>query len=184
MSSFQDQLSKAAETLGLLPKAIPALLKNFTLLQLIEWYETNLAAPQIFDPRKHQVVFDLSRFAYLIKLNNPDGTKLAKPLQSTEAIKAGKLTEEDFSEPDRDRAERLSWLPLVIKEPLSIRKNDSNLIPADEVYTKQFAQSGLKFKLLYCTRMGDSLLVPVTSFRHKREPKGELLWPLKEKGLQ
>jgi len=136
----------------------------------------------MMDPRNHQVVFDLSRFAYLIKLNNPDGTKLAKPLQKTEAIKAGELAEPDFSIPDRDRAERLSWLPLVVSEPLSIRKSDSKLIPADEVYTRQFAQSGLKFKLLYCTRMGDSLLVPVTSFRHKREPKSELLWPLKEKG--
>jgi hypothetical protein len=158
--------------------SIPALLRNRSIIQLIEWYETTLCPPDILDPRKHQVAFDLSRFAYLIKLNNRDGTKLSKPLQSMEDLKSGKLTENDFSEPDWDRAHRLSWLSLTITEPLSIRENDSVLIPADEVYTRQFAQTGFKFKLLYCVRMGESLLVPVTSFRRQHEPRGRLLWPL------
>lgn len=174
MGSSSDKLLAA---LGRRPTTIPALLKNYSLTQLIAWYETNLAAIDIFDPRGHQVVFDLSRFAYLIKLNNLDDTKLSKPLQAVEKIKAGELSEKDFIAPDSDRAERLSWLSLTVSEPLSIRRNDSPFIPADEVYTKQFAQSGYRFKLLYCVRMGESLLVPVTSFRHRREPRGELLWP-------
>lgn len=175
MGSFSDKLNAA---LGRHPTVIPALLKNHSLAQLIAWYETNLAAIDIFDPREHQVIFDLSRFAYLIKLKNLDGTKLSKPLQAAERIKAGELTEKDFSAPDSDRAERLSWLSITVSEPLSIRKNDRPSIPATDVYAKQFAQSGyLRFKLLYCMRMGESLLVPVTSFRHHREPRGELLWP-------
>jgi hypothetical protein len=174
VGSFSDKLAAA---LGRRPTVIPALLKNYSLTQLIAWYEANLAAIDVLDPRGHQVVFDLSRFAYLIKLTNLDGTKLSKPLQVVEKIKAGELSDKDFRPPDLDRAERLSWLPITVSEPLSIRKNDSRSIPATDVYTKQFAQSGyLRFKLLYCMRMGESLLVPVTSFRRHREPQGELLW--------
>ncbi len=94
-----------------------------------------------------------------------------------EKIKSGLLTEVDFSSPDQYRAERLSWLTPTVRQPISIRKNDSQLIPADEVYTKQFAHSGHKYKTFYCLRMGERLLVPVTSFMKRREPKGELLWP-------
>lgn len=62
MGLFSDKLRAA---LGIHPIPVPALLKGYSLIQLINWYETNLADIEIFDPRRHQVVFDLSRFAYL-----------------------------------------------------------------------------------------------------------------------
>jgi hypothetical protein len=158
------------------PSPIPALLRNYSLLDLIDWYESNLCGVDLLDPRNHMVAFDLSRLAYLIKLNNSDGTKLAKPLQAMKDIKSGIRSQSDFSGPLLERSERLSWLELTIKEPCRIRKNDSLVIPADDVYIREFAKSGYRFKVLYCKRMSDTLLVPVTSFREKHEPKGEILW--------
>jgi hypothetical protein len=155
----------------------PARLKGYSLAQLLEWYETHLCIIELLDPRGHEVAFDISRFPYLIKLMQKSGDKLKKPLRAAERIKAGELTEQDFGGFNPDRSETLSWLPSVIETPLNIRQNVCVNIPGDEVYVRQVQKQGAKFKLLFCERMGSGLLVPVTSFRQEKEPKGQIIWP-------
>jgi len=155
----------------------PARLRGYNLAQLLEWFETNLCIIEHLDPRGHQVAFDLSRFAYMIKLVNKQGQKVVKPLRAAERIKAAQLTEQDFGPFNSDRSETLSWLPCVVNTPLNIRQNVCVNIPGDEVYVRQVQKQGAKFKLLFCERMGGGLLVPVTSFRQEKEPKGQIIWP-------
>jgi hypothetical protein len=155
----------------------PARLKGYSLAQLLAWYEENVCFTELIDPRGHRVAFDLSRFPYLVKLVNAQGGKVKKPLRVAEKIKAGVLSEIDFGGYNPDRAETLSWFPCVITTPLSIRKNVCQNIPGDEVYVRQVQKRGAKFKLLFCERVGSKLLVPVTSFRQEKEPKGETIWP-------
>jgi hypothetical protein len=162
------------------PKFIypPGTLRNYSLLQLLTWYEANLRAKQHVDPRGHEVVFDLSRFMYLVKLVDLNGEKIQHPLWYTEELKAGRLTEQDFGAFDQHRAETLSWLSWMIANPLRIRKNVCVHVPGEEVYIREVNPNHReRFKLLYCDRVGPQLLVPVTSFRQKKEPKGEILWP-------
>ena len=83
------------------------------------------------------------------------------------------MSEEHFGGFNVDRAETLSWLSHIITSPINIRKNVCLNIPGDEVYVRQMQKRGAKFKLLFCERMGSGLLVPVTSFRQEKEPKGE-----------
>ncbi len=66
-----------------MPLIVPPLLKNHSLLQLIAWYEKNLVDVELLDKRQHRVIFDLSRFAYLVKLNELDGTKLVNKVGKT-----------------------------------------------------------------------------------------------------
>jgi hypothetical protein len=155
----------------------PARLKGYSLALLLEWYESHLCIIEHFDPRGHQVAFTLSRFPYMVKLVDKQGAKVKKPSRAAERIKAGEAGEEHFGGFNPDRAETLSWLPCIINTPLNIRKNVCANIPGDEVYVRQVQKGGAKFKLLFCERMGSGLLVPVTSFRQEKEPKGEIIWP-------
>ena len=41
------------------------------LAQLLGWFEKNSCDPCLKDPRGHQVKFDCSRFAYMIKTESP-----------------------------------------------------------------------------------------------------------------
>jgi hypothetical protein len=156
---------------------VPARLKGHNLAQLLEWFEINLCMVELLDPRGHRVVFDISRFPYMIKLVDKNGQKLKKPRRFAERIRAGELTEQHFGLHNSDRAETLSWLPAVIGTPLNIRKNAYVNIPGNEVYVRQVQRMGAKFKILICERKGGGLLVPVTSFRQEKEPKGQIIWP-------
>jgi hypothetical protein len=180
MGTLERQLGEAVPHLVIAAKhgrvVPPRMLQNFSLLKLVEWYGINLAKQTLVDPRGHKVAFDLSRFPYLIKLCAVDGSKLPKPLQCVSDIQCGKCSEKDFGSFDKFRAETLSWLPLTITEPTTIRKNASANIPADEVYVRRFAMEDFKIKVLYCKRKSSGLLVPVTSFRQHHEPKGEIIW--------
>jgi hypothetical protein len=159
----------------------PAILRNYSLLQLLTWYETNLANKPHIDPQQHSVIFDMSRFCYMIKLVGLDGKKLDHPLWHAEQIKTGNMTDKDFGGFVKHRAETLSWLPWIIANPLSIRKNTCLHVPGELVYVRQVHPKGKeRFKLLYCDRVGSETLVPVSSFRVKREPTGEIIWPLNE----
>src|SRR5260370_467017 len=170
------ELFRAAKQCRVLP---PRMLRGLSLVKLVAWYETNLANRDLFDPRGHQVVFDVSRFTYLIKICGINGEKLAKPLEDAEKIRCGDRTEKHYGTYDSFRAETLSWLPVLVESPLSIQKNVSFNIPADEVYVRRFQTKHFKYKVLYCQRMGEQLLVPVTSFRQHHQPKGEIIWPPK-----
>jgi len=161
--------------------ATPSRLRGLTLAQLLDWYLINLRGVELLDPQGNEIVFDKSRFPYLIKLTRTSGQKLAKPLRKAERIEQDEVDERDFGDYDPDRAETLSWLPDVVRNPKNIRRNTSHKIPADVVYVKEYQISGRRFKLLYCNWIGASALVPITSFRVKREPDGDVLWPTESK---
>jgi hypothetical protein len=156
----------------------PALLKGYTLIQLLSWYEEHLCNKEIIDPRGNQVAFDLTRFCYMVKLVDKQGRKLIKPLWYAQEIKAGRLTEADFGGFHQHRAETLSWLSWLIENPLNIRENVCLHVPGEEVYVKEVnPKHRERYKLLYCDRVGESLLVPVSAFRQKNEPRGKIIWP-------
>jgi hypothetical protein len=151
---------------------------------LLEWYEINLCTRTLNDPRGHQVRFDVGRFAYMIKLRTTKGTKVKKPRRIAEGIKSGKYTNTDFGGFDAERAQTLSWIPAVVLRPTLIATNKNLLIPGDELYVKEFDKSGYRYKVLYCKRVSNRLLVPVTSFPRSKIGGLEncILWPQKQKG--
>jgi hypothetical protein len=153
------------------------------LVELLGWYEENLCNKTLIDPRGHRVIFDVGRFAYMIKLRAESGTKVKKPLKTAQEIKAGRLTNADFGGFDVERAQTLAWVPSVILRPTLIATNKNLLIPGDELYVKEFDKSGYRYKVLYCRRVSPTLLVPVTSFPRSRVGGLEncILWPEKQK---
>ncbi len=149
------------------------------LAKLLDWFEKNLCNPCLKDPRGHQVKFDCSRFAYMIKLVSSTGGKVAKPLKIADKIRAGKRSNADFGGFDAERAQTLSWIPSIILRPTIIARNKSLLVPGDELYVKEFDKAGYKYKVLYCKRMSPNLLIPISSF--PREKLGalnsDIIWP-------
>jgi len=157
----------------------PQKIQTSDLAQLLAWYERNLCACTLKDPRGHAVRFDAGRFAYMIKLRSKAGSKVKKPAKIAQQIKAGKLGNYDFGGFDPERAATLSWIPMVILRPTLIATNRNLLIPGDELYVKELDKAGYRYKVLYCRRVSANLLVPVTSF--PRSKIGSLaqgiLWP-------
>jgi hypothetical protein len=149
------------------------------LSELLDWFESNLCNPCLKDPRGHQVKFDCSRFAYMIKLLNAGGEKVTKPARIADKIRNGKLSNADFSGFNGERAQTLSWIPSMILRPTLIARNKSLLVPGEELYIKEFDKDGYRYKVLYCKRMSPNLLVPISSF--PREKLGgldsDVLWP-------
>lgn len=161
----------------------PLKLQIHGLAGLLAWYEKNLCGCTLRDPRGHEVKFDIGRFAYMIKLKTLSGKKVRKPSKIAERIKSGKMTNADFGGFDEERAATLSWIPSIILRPTFIATNKNLLIPGDELYLKELDKSGYKYKVLYCKRVSDRLLVPVTSFPRSKIGglAGGILWP-KTKG--
>jgi hypothetical protein len=149
-------------------EAPPPKLLVSDLAELLTWYEENLCRVTLRDPRGHQVRFDISRFAYMIKLRSKEGKKLAKPRRIAERIKKHELANQDLGGFDVERAQTLPWIPAIITRPTLIATNKNLLIPGDELYVKEFEKRGYRYKVLYCKRVSESLLVPVTSFPRTR----------------
>ncbi|HEV2112721.1 MAG TPA: hypothetical protein VGR50_01155 [Terriglobales bacterium] len=138
------------------------------LSELLEWYEENLCAAAIEDPRGHKVKFDPDRFAYLIKLQRAAGGKVNKPRKAVNNIRSGKHCNDDFGGFNRERAETLSWIKPIIERPTLIAENKAMFIPGDELYIKEFDKRGYPYKVLVCRRVSEKLLVPITSFPKTR----------------
>jgi hypothetical protein len=157
----------------------PLKLQTFDLAELLAWYEQNLCACTLKDPRGHEVRFDTCRFAYMIKLRSKTGKKVKKPSKTAEQIRARKLGNCDFGGFDAERAATLPWIPMIILRPTLIATNKNLLIPGDELYVKELDKAGYRYKVLYCRRVSATLLVPVTSFpRSKIGNLAEgILWP-------
>ena len=154
------------------------------LRELLGWYEKNLCGVKLIDPRGHQVKFEAGRFAYMIKLRNQSGEKIKKPARVAERIRIGDLTNKDFGGFDAERAQTLSWISAIVLRPTLIATNNNPVIPGDELYVKEFDKGGYKYKVLYCKRVGPSLLVPVTSFPRTKigSLRGSTLWSEIQKG--
>jgi len=137
---------------------------------MLEWYEVNLCAVELKDPRGHIVRFSVERFPHAIKLLQKNSTKeVNSPKKQALAIKAGTKTNADFGGYDTERAQTLSWAIPIIQRPtkiLELRAQPLIGVPkaGDTLYVKEFSPTGrkYKFKVLVCRRVGATLLVPVT----------------------
>jgi len=157
----------------------PPKLQTLDLAELLAWYERNLCACTLRDPRGHEVRFDIGRFAYMIKLKSKTGNKVRKPSKTAEQIKAGRLGKCEFGGFDEERAATLSWIPMTILRPTLIATNKNQLIPGDGLYVKELDKPGYRYKVLYCKRISATLLLPVTSFPRSRigSLAEGVLWP-------
>ena len=164
---------------GSVVEAPPPKLLVSELAELLAWYEENLCSVTLRDPRGHHVRFDTSRFAYMIKLRSKEGKKLAKPLRIAEKIKRNELSNQDLGGFDVERAQTLPWIPPIITRPTLIATNKNLLIPGDELYVKEFEKLGYRYKVLYCKRVSESLLIPITSFPRTKigALSQSILWP-------
>jgi hypothetical protein len=151
------------------------------LSEILNWYEQNLCAHKLTDPRGHSVGFSLERFPHLIKLLNKNSTReVEKPQKQALAIRDGRKNNRDFGGYDAERVQTLSWISAMILRPTRILELTAQPLvgqekPGDTLYVKEFRNTGRKYryKILVCRRVGAKLLVPVTCHprEHDRYPK-------------
>ena len=148
------------------PEKPPSRLWHTELCDLLHWYEGNLCAPQLIDPRGCRVVFSLERFPHLIKLLRKDSSKeVLEPQKQASAIRDGSKRNCDFGGYNTDRAQTLAWIPPIILRPSMIVEVVERTIwekPGDTLYLKQFDKPGYRYKVLVCRTVGEKRLAPVT----------------------
>jgi hypothetical protein len=167
------------------PPQPPQKLWKHELCDILAWYEHNLCGVDLRDPRGKRVSFSSDRLPHLVKLLNKESGKEAKGAQKiVEAIRRGEKTNQDFGGYDAERAQTLTWIPLLIVEPTLILEVVERTIwekPGDTLLVKEFNKHGYRHKVLVCRQVGDNLLVPITC--HPRDHKKKfgkayrVVWP-------
>lgn len=164
-----------------LEKPVPKL-QIYDLLDLLEWWESNLCGQQFIDPRGWEIRFSVERFPHFIKLLKESGRDVDRPQNEIEDIKKKIKSNGDYGGYQQERAATLSWLPQMIKRPTFIVENAGLFRGGDTLYIKEFDKQGYKYKVLVCRTIKEGLLVPVTS--HPKEKakfaKDKILWPKEE----
>ncbi len=157
--------------------APPAILKFYSLADLLQQYEDLFVGKNIRCPRGLQVVFERHHFFHLVWLRKGHQTKFLMS-EERDAILS---TAKGFGEYsiDQRRAETLPWILDTITNPHEIWEYEHKKT-ADEVYIKEYLRSGSPYKVVLVTREED-YLVPVTSMTVRRtgvkeHRRGGLLW--------
>lgn len=152
-----------------MPDRPPTRIWLHELSELLAWYEENLCAHQIRDPRNHFVKFSIERFPHLIKLLRKNGKEVNEPQKQVKAIKEGRKVNADFGGYDEHRAQTLPWIRPTIETPTKIMELGAQPLigdpkAGDTLYIKEFDLRGYhaRFRVLVCKRVGQYLLVPVT----------------------
>jgi hypothetical protein len=144
----------------------PSKLWLHELSDLLGWYQQNLCAAHLEDPRGHVLVFSLERFPHLIKLLRKDSdNEVSEPQKHVARIRSGQSRNGDYGGYDQERAQTLSWIPAMIARPTMIVEVVERTLwekPGDTVYLKQFNKGGYPFKALVCRRVGKERLAPIT----------------------
>lgn len=148
------------------PEKPPAKIWKYELRDLLRWYEENLCAPELVDPRGFRVVFSIERFPHLIKLLRRGSNKeVNKPMKHSIAIRDGETGNAYYGGYDTHRAQTLPWIVPTILRPTMILEVAEGSIwekPGDTVFVKEFAKDGYRHKLLVCRTVGHRRLAPVT----------------------
>jgi hypothetical protein len=156
------------------------------LRDILAWYDQNLCAAELRDPRGHLVRFSLERFPHFIKLESREGRALKKPAKQVQAIRDGTKGNADFGGYAEDRVQTLPWVAAIIARPTKILELESQPLigdhkAGDTLYVKEFQRVGPKyrFKVLVCKRVGNTVLVPITCHprTHDRYPDYRQVWP-------
>jgi hypothetical protein len=141
------------------------------LRDMLEWYERNICAVEMRDPRGHVVRFSPERFPHLIKLLQKDSTReVNNPGKQVNAIRSGAKENRDFGGYEAERFQTLTWTAAIIARPTRILELMAPPLvgkpkAGDTIYVKEFrgdTHGKYRFKILICKRVGPVLLVPVT----------------------
>lgn len=167
------------------PPRPPQKLWSIDLCDILTWYENNLCSECLADPRGKEIFFSPERLPHLIHLLNPVSKKEVKGAQKeVEAIREGRKTNADYGGYDPERAQTLSWLPILIREPTQILQVAEQTLwekPGDTILVKEFDKHGYRQKILVCRTVGANRLTVVTSYprdHRKRFNKAyQKVWP-------
>lgn len=170
------------------PECPPDRIWLYQLCDLLAWYEQNLCAVQLEDPRHQFVKFGIERFPHSIHLLKRNSRKeIDQPQKQALAIKNGTKTNADFGGYDAERAQTLPWIVPAILRPTRILKLIGQQLVGEEkagdtIYVKEFHPTGRKyrFKVMVCRTVGAKLLVPVTSHPRDHDRYGkhyQQIWP-------
>jgi hypothetical protein len=156
------------------------------LRDILAWYEQNLCAVELRDPRGHIVRFSLERFPHFIKLEPKAGKALRKAQKHVSEIKDGSKCNADFGGYSEERVQTLPWIIPIIARPTKILELAAQPLIGDKkagdtLYVKEFQRAGpqYRFKVLVCRRVGKTLLVPITCHPrdHDRFTNYRQVWP-------
>lgn len=145
----------------------PQRLWKHQLPELLDWYLRNLCEVELRDPRGKQLIFSPERFPHMIKLLRFGSTsEVNHPQKIVRAILEGTKSNPDFGGYDTERAQTLTWIPSIVREPSMILEVVEKTIwekPGDTIFVKEFDKNGYRHKILVCRTAGNSRLAPITS---------------------
>jgi hypothetical protein len=145
----------------------PNRLWKHQLPEMLAWYKENLCDVDLRDPRDNRLIFSLERFPHMIKLlRRGSDLEVERPQKVIRAIMEGTKSNGDFGGYDEERAQTLTWIPLIISEPSMILEVVEKTLwekPGDTIYVKEFDKRGYRHKILVCRTVGTSRLAPITS---------------------
>jgi hypothetical protein len=159
---------------------IPDTLPLNSLVEIFDWYRTNLCTTRLEDPRGFRIRFVPETFVHLIKLKNKFGREPKNARMTIDQIRRGRIKLREGNH-DAQRACELSWARLIVTEPDRICVNwKENNVTSGEAYIKNFGSTqSPKFRILICQVHGTSR-DPVTIFP-REEIRGKelntLVWP-------
>jgi hypothetical protein len=154
------------------------------LYDMLCWYENNLCAAQLVDPRGAQHMFSPERFPHMIKLLKFNSEKeVDNPQQVVMAIRNREKRNSDFGGYDTERAQTLPWIIPTILRPTAILEVVERTLwekPGDTLYLKEFEKKGYRHKVLVCRTVGQLRYVPVTCHPRSDGRIGKayrVIWP-------
>jgi len=166
------------------PAAITKPPDGLTFSSLAELYEQFLAlfvGKEFRCPRGSPIVITPHHFFHLVKLEKGTQTSFTVEVEGP----LMRATKQGFGEYriNEKRAQTLSWIPEIIKEPHEIWEYETKKT-ADEVFIREYDKSGSPYKALLLRRQ-DEHLEPVTCMTVRRtgikeHRKGMRLWPKNE----
>ena len=154
-----------------------------SLAELYEQFCDLLVGKEFTCPRGTQIKVGPEHFFHLTKLQKGQETRFyietEEPLIKAVTDGFGPYTI------NQKRAETLSWMPEIMREPHEIWEYTETKKTADEVFIREYDKSGSPFRAVLLVRE-NGVLRPVTCMTVRRtgikeHRKGRKLWPLEEK---
>jgi hypothetical protein len=157
----------------------PDLLPLNSIQELLQWYEQNLCAVMLQDPRGCRVRFRRETFIHLLQLKTKYGDEPKNKRLTLDQIRSGRiqLVAGRF---DPQRTQELSWASAIATSPDVICENWQALGTGGEAYVKNFGSiEQPQYRVLICEVLG-TVREAITVFPRARIGEKELLaqiWP-------
>jgi hypothetical protein len=157
----------------------PANLVFISLAELHEQFHVLFIGKQFQCPRGIPVVITPHHFFHLVKLQKGSQTQFTVEVE----VPLIRDIKEGFGEYaiDMSRAQRLSWIPEILREPHEIWEPQKKK-KADEVVLREYDKAGTSFRAVLLLREGDSLKLITCMPMPRRaviglRSTGRKLWP-------